>query len=515
VAGLESLETEKKSTILELLNNFIDYLPQEKEEEKNKNKEKMKSCLIFLFNSKNSDIYKSFETKNYRYILDISDEKFGEEKYEKNDIEIIKSDRSGVGKSTKIKIDIEKMKKKRIYFPFGGAFSQEDLISRLKNLEIDNNCVLHLDLYDSDQTNLMMEFLFSILITRFYGQNEDIFFLSKDIQIKVEIPNTFINFFEKFSILNLFPVNKITIDHLAPLIVPKNISCNIEVVANYLQALKDDKINGFDFIFPNITPVDFEGRKITDKRVKWNSKTTSLKPNLFSAEECQKLIFNIIKEKIKNPNYYQIISFINVLAEQLKKLNRNHFLNAFDLINNFKWNILNIRTFIVKNLISLTSHFIEGAYTDILQSQEKVSQSRFGIYDEQKYLNNAINNLAKDVKDVISFDKIDPSLVFFHEKNGELFSIITNKQKDDEEYKQMLKLRNFQFDYDQLVFKELPDYKNYKKLDFLQELQNILDINTPVEKIPNSERKSLEEITGDYVITADNFVKMVLNHKFI
>ncbi len=184
----------------------------------------MKSCLIFLFSSKNSDISKSFETKNYRQILDVNEAKFGEIKYEKNDIEIIKSDRSGVGKSTKIKLDIEKMKKRRIYFPFGGAFSQEDIISRLKNLQIDNNCVLHLDLYDSDQTNLMMEFLFSILITRFYGQNDDIFFLSKEIPIKVEIPNTFINFFEKFSILNLFPVNLISIKNLAPLIVPKNIS---------------------------------------------------------------------------------------------------------------------------------------------------------------------------------------------------------------------------------------------------------------------------------------------------
>ena len=512
ITGLESLETEKKSTILEFLNNCNDnnYFPKEKEEEKDKKKDKMKSCLIFLFSSKNSDIYKSFETKNYRQILDVNEAKFGEIKYEKNDIEIIKSDRSGVGKSTKIKLDIEKMKKRRIYFPFGGAFSQEDIISRLKNLQIDNNCVLHLDLYDSDQTNLMMEFLFSILITRFYGQNDDIFFLSKEIPIKVEIPNTFINFFEKFSILNLFPVNLISIKNLAPLIVPKNISCNIEVVANYLQALKEDKINGFDFIFKDITPVDFEKRIITDQRVKWNSKTTSLKPTLYSAEACQKLIFEIIKDKIKEPNYYQIISFINVLAVQLKKLNRNHFLNAFDLICNFKWNILYIRTFIVKNFIDLTSHFTEGAYTDILQSQEKVSQSRFGLYDEKKDLNSAINNLAKDVKDVISFDKIDPSLVFFHEKNGELFSIITNKQKDDKEYQQMLQLKNSQFDYKQTGFKELPNYKKYKQLDFLQELQNILDVTTPVEKVPNSAKISLEEIAGDYVLTADNFVKMML-----
>ena len=35
-------------------------------------------------------------------------------------------------------------------------------------------------------------------------------------------------------------------------------------------------------------------------------------------------------------------------------------------------------------------------------------------------------------------------------------------------------------------------------------------LTTPVEKVPNSTKISLEEIAGDYVLTADNFVKMVL-----
>ena len=39
---------------------------------------------------------------------------------------------------------------------------------------------------------------------------------------------------------------------------------------------------------------------------------------------------------------------------------------------------------------------------------------------------------------------------------------------------------------------------------------NILDIKNPVKRGTNSDWKSLEEITGNYVITADNFVKMVL-----
>ncbi len=67
-----------------------------------------------------------------------------------------------------------------------------------------------------------MEVLFSILITRFYGQNEEIFYLPKNIPIKVEIPNTFINFLEKFPFLYLFNIKELSIKNLAPLIVPQD-----------------------------------------------------------------------------------------------------------------------------------------------------------------------------------------------------------------------------------------------------------------------------------------------------
>ena len=502
ITGLESLETEKKATILEVLNNYFQI-----------GNEKIKSFLIFLYMSKNTDIYKSLEMKRYRNILQVKPGNYENIKYEQKDIEIIKSDKSGIGKSTQIQLDIEKNNKKRIYFPFGGAFSQKEIISRLKKLDIADNCVLHLDLYDSDRTNLMMEVLFSLLITRFYGQNEDIFFLPKNIPIKVEIPNTFINFFEKFPILNLFDIKEIKIANLAPLIVPKSLSCNIEVVANYLKALKENirKINEYDFIFPDITPVDFKEHTFRKEiYAKVRRKNNNIEPELLSNIDCQKLIFDIIKQKIKEPNYYQIISFINVLAVQLKKLNKNIYINAYELINNYKYPICNVRSFIVNSFIKLTSHFTEGAFTDLLQSQDKVSMAKLGIYDENKDLNNAIKNLAREAKDVISFDKIDPSLIFFHEKGGESFSIITNKSKDDKEYKEMLNLKNSQFDYGMVGFTELPNYRKYEQIDFLEELHEILEVKNTVKKSENQKKVSMEEIAGDYVFTPDNFVKMVL-----
>ena len=41
--------------------------------------------------------------------------------------------------------------------------------------------------------------------------------------------------------------------------------------------------------------------------------STAIKAELLDANICQNLIFNEIKDKIKKPSYYQIITFINIL----------------------------------------------------------------------------------------------------------------------------------------------------------------------------------------------------------
>ena len=162
----------------------------------------------------------------------------------------------------------------------------------MKNLSINNDSIIHLDLYETEQNDIMMEFLFSILITKLYGRNEDIFNLSKDVGIKVEIQNGPIDFINKFPILKLFYNNKILIKKLPPLIVPKDfLSNNIQIVANYLKDFNEDKIDKTDLFFDKITPEDFYHYK------------TKKNAQILSQKECQQLIFEEIKKKIEFPNY--------------------------------------------------------------------------------------------------------------------------------------------------------------------------------------------------------------------
>ena len=233
-----------------------------------------------------------------------------------------------------------------------------------------------------------------------------------------------------------------------------------------------------------------------------------MKAEVLTDKECQKLIFDSIKEKIPDPTYYQIISFINILSVQLKRLNRSYCLNAHQLLINKKKCI--IRTFMVENFIKFAQNFVQGEFSNIIKNERIIHKRLFGIYDENNDINNAVNSLAfiNEIQN-ISIDNINPSLIFFHE-NSESFSIITNRKKGDNEYTKLLLLKNSQAFDTKDILNELPNYKNYTQIQFLKELKEILDIKNPVEKTEKSDRKSLVEIAGNYVFTVDNFLKMIL-----
>ena len=67
---------------------------------------------------------------------------------------------------------------------------------------------------ESEETSIVSEFFFSFLITRFYTNNENIIYISKDIQIFIEISNCFIDYLSKFSILTIFDKENITFNNM-------------------------------------------------------------------------------------------------------------------------------------------------------------------------------------------------------------------------------------------------------------------------------------------------------------
>ena len=544
LAKTDILSEEKKNYIFETI---IDLIGRIKDENKFF---KMNSCLIIMNNNLEDDLCKSLFKLKYIKTLDIPQEKKNKIKlFEENDnyeITVVSSDYSGIGKSTYIKNKVKE--ENYIYFPIGGIFNKENTLKRLQNLnrekninDADKKLLMHVDLYDTDQISLMNDFLYFVLFTKLYGQDNNIFYLSKKIRIYLEIPNSFINFFDKYPILSIFPNKKLYRDSLEKLLVPKDICSHIKIVSLYLKLLKeentlpentsrgfkaDNKIDKNEIVFP-FTPPDiilkdennYDYNKIVIKAENENKYLTS--------ELCQKLILEELNKTIKKPTYYQITTFINVLASQLIQFNRNYFLSACSILDSGRFYNCCVRSLIVKKFIELTSYFTKGAFTELLNEQEIVQTLMKSKGKEKEKIERA-NKLLEECKhDSISFNNMNNlALVFFHGgDNSNFFSIITNKKTNEQTYIDLLNLKNFQSGKDiinQIKIKNkdklkldcitnLNDYNKFTQKDFLEELKSILDIKNPIEKNKdNDEMISLSEITKDYVFTEDNFIKMCL-----
>ena len=515
VGKIELLSSEKRQILTGLLNSlFIGH------------EEEMNSCLAFAYSDKTASIVQSLERIRGRQFLEHEDMKINEEiKYEQN-VEIIWSDKSGLGKSQIIEQKIKKSGKKYIHFPFGGEFNRKDVINRLKKISIINpsKTAIHLDLYDSKQTDLMKDFLYSFLVTKLYGQNETLFYLPKDVEIKIEIPNGFVDFFLKFPILSMFK-NIEKIEKLPPLIVDKEINSNLQIVCNYLKLLKSGKLAELDLYIKNVS---FEGiQNMLDPEFIQDYK--KIDAVSLTQEECQELINEYIG--IQSPTYYQINSFINALSGQLKKFSLNFQLSAGNLIQNGnmlgKPNLKDIRVIMVNGFIKNTQHFTQGAFNKLLNSQLDTFNAGIenGKYNEDKQDDIAIKALSQN-QEIISFNKIKPSLIFFHEGEGQLFSIISTCGKNEKEYRDLFELRTIPVIIQNEFYKangspkreeipkELNNYSSFSHKMFLEEIKQILSLNNPVfnseKNKDNQHLKSIEEIVGEYVFTADNFIKMVL-----
>ena len=398
IMKIESLEVEIRQDILDILNTlFI------------QNRKNMKSCLLFIYDDMSTDIIQEIKKINGHNDLNIPNNDLN--KINDDTIEIIYSDASGVGKSTIIKDEILKNNKNYIYCPVGGEFTREEVIKRLKNLKIDKNCVIHLDLNDTSKVNLMKEFLFSLLITKWYSRGENIFYLGNKINIKIEVPFGFTNFKRKFPILNLFKNKTISINQLPSLKISKELSSNMQITFNYLQFYKDNKISDNNINIPGITLNDFQ------------PKINAISLN---QQQCQNLLneyFNVPKS-----TYYQKLCFINIIASQLIFFTNNFYLEVQQLKE--AGNLQNIRNFMIEGLIKNTQHFTKGAYSNLIESQDMSQKRQTGKYDEEKELQEAIKKLEN--KEVISYKQIKPSLIFCNLDGGSL-SIITNCLPNEKE----------------------------------------------------------------------------------
>ena len=448
---------------------------------------KMESCLLIIFSGKDEDLHnillklkvEPFPENSY---FDDNDFTFKNSKYKSI---LFKSRSCGLGKSEFIKKNNEN--KNYIYFPIGGEFKKEDLFKRLEKeipdtFDIKKKYLLHLDLSQSKEIELLNEFFFKLLILRKCELKEDAKYFGENVEIIIEIPNDFSDYFKDIKILSKLEVK--TIDKLGEI----NNSNELQKVAEILEM------------------------NLSGDILKTQSEIKKLNLQL-SHKDCQKLIFNFLSDiKIAEPNYYQIKIFIKVLYDEFSKfikcpayfvdtINNNALALGMNL--NEMQKLVNLRKFIINSFVKVTKLMIIGPYEDLIKSQ-RINQELFNLKDDIK--EKTINTHLSIKIDSLSFDKIKPSLVVFNE-DGNSCSIITTCPEEDDEFKNLQNLYNLQNPNLFSKNKGESKLKSFRKLNSNEILDNLLNFLN-VSGFFNEERK--REVMGSYVYTPDNFIKVVL-----
>ena len=441
------------------------------------------SYFIFIYDRENAglarDIGRLIPEKN---ILNEVFVKQPEKKIEMFDqIELYSAKYSGFGKTTEIIYEVKDKEGDYHYLPIGGSFNRNYVINNLENLNLDlkkgNKNYLHLDLSETDNDDLMNEILFKLIILRFIDSNEKIFYLGYDIQLIIEIPKGFIEFDKKYKILNLF--KKIYIDKLRPLRLEENArfigDSPISIVAEVLELYDSNQIGT-------------ENVELDD-------------PIKKNAAECEQIINKHFQ--VENQNYHQKMNFIKILSIQFKKLIKHAYFNYTLALQDGRGDIIKkARISIVKNFISLTKVFTRSPFDTVLLRQMK-SMEIFNKYDDEQAIQDGIMALANDKQEIFSFEKIKPSLVFFN-RDGFSLSIISNNNKNDQEYKDLKVLWNSQ-NINQGITEELVDYKNMQHEAFLEQIKKLFSLDL----MSIEDLKKLCEKLGNYIFVSDNFIKMV------
>ena len=469
-------------------------------------KRKMESCLIIIFSGDDSDLHNILKKININPFEDVNffddnDFTFNNSKYKSS---LVISSYCGLGKSEFIKNKILNIKDKNdikddkkhnyIYFQIGGQFKKEDLINRLREMpdisDINKKYLIHFDLNQNKEIELLNEFFFKLLILRKCDLDEDAIYFGKNVEIVIEIPNDFSDYLKDIKILSKLKVE--TINDIGKI----NPSKELETISQIL------KMNESGIILKKQSEI---------------LKNLGIK---LSNEECQEIVLRHLRDiKVSKPNYYQINIFIKVLYGELTKfINcQGYFVdylinNAFALRMNEEdtKNLIKIRKFIVDSFVNVTKLIIIGPYEDLIKSQE-INQELFK--NENKEKEKQINSHLNIKIDSISFDKIKPSLVVFNE-DGNSCTIITTCSEKENEFKNLEKLYKMQnIELISSKFGKKTNNNEINKLKSFGELNNdeILDslLNfLNVSCFFNEEKK--REVMGSYVYTPDNFIKVVL-----
>jgi hypothetical protein len=511
---------------------------------------------IKLVSYSNKDIIKS------NYIKELT------ESWQKNQT-LVTSFYSGLGKSTYIKNKTNMIKQgKKVYLIHHTISDCANFITlaerfrkRIKEYRIDTEKYvynIHFDILNSNQDESLNEFLFMAIFFKVFKVNDYTITTWYADHFYVEIANTFKEVLrEQVYIgqlftnveINEFDIQKFQVNRTEKIVHSSN---SIQIVCNYLKYLNENKLNTFDFKYENEV---FSNMSILDDFT------------------CSNLLGIYIIKKLKSEqiSFTQILSIINILAFYLKKFT-NHPIFLYSSIKFLIGTTPNpglvqiyteSRQKILENLIELAINHVTNSVVLVRKNQnaaEELVQRDFTELevDEHRLAQKEFNDHLQ--KQLVSFDKCNYlMIVFAHDESLNLVYSNKNillanvnitsllKSQDMEKFKKsQTTFLKYLMDANDLSNQHFfPEYLNEKHEDLLKRLEKIFNIEEIIKykdkhdkkgelvtkysktdesclfSVDNNDLRDLIDFLNEksrflmqnlknYVLTPDNFLKMIL-----
>ena len=530
IVNSNHLEPKKRKLLINLVKKLSNKLAKENKE--------MKSSLFIFSTESNSEIFhdlKNFNSEEHPMkILYFSsiDDKLNDPQLcqlSLSNLSIVKSDASGVGKSRYIRNIPGAFESNMIYLPLGGCLTRKSIFQRLtdsfKKVNMKNltQIFLFIDLNQTNEHEILKEFLFELLIFKKYSLNsrnsDKIIYISNKFNIQIELPyeslgksgysnnNDCINKYSIFTLLKKETTKEILLANLIPFYEEiseqekKNLIMNPEF--EFIKSLSESKLQ-----LVSKTLQLYKNKSINNEQVIVSS------TDCLTSQECNDLL-NEHLSKVNLPNFYQKNIFIKLLYDQFLSFHQNSNLIPKNLIANAKKlkfknykNINEIREPIIKYLIDHAIVFTIGFSDNIMRSQERTKE----ILQMQDY--NQRIKLTQELKErenisKLRYESIQPSLLLF-EKGGNGCKIIPTCKEGSEEETFLINL--------QKLLLKLPKSKKeispkYNQLNYPTKMNSQELMDELLDCMKGRRRLSLDiinKILSEYALTPDNYIKMVL-----
>lgn len=354
-------------------------------------------------------------------------------------------------------------------FPIGDQVNSQEVVKRLRQLRLSKFQVLHLDISSVSDVVLVNTMLFELLIIGSVASGTLIYHLPGDCPVFIEIANTINHgLLISLPICMCFKNQNLSWD-INRLIVSTEILSPLQIVCNYLSALDSRSLSKTNILF-----------------IGANATATVL-----SAPQCRQLIQRHFLSKCSNvtPSFAILDAFIRVFAGQLLMFSNSTFFsiqNLTDMGAN-----LTVRENLVTALLLAALEFSTRSVSPIKSAQAMT------VRGPSSTVHNSSDSMVERVKGMVRWAETNHLIVTFNSLDFHTVSVLYRDMSAvPKNVIDLLQSQHFLRGGDF----HLDDFSKMTHKELLERLERIC------RRSPLSSTISFP----DYVLTADNLLKMLL-----